>query len=150
MKRTSLTLVLPVLTATVWVAAQPPAAPHPGPVKVVAPVLVLPPQAVQTTLLTMLDAVEANDYANFSRAIDGDFKASLPNAMFEAFSQSLVRRLEKGYAIYYMGDLSKSKHHTFVWKLVFADKSDEVLTTISFKNVAPGEPFGKVTGFYVH
>jgi hypothetical protein len=149
MKHKFIALFFPLLAVAVWVAAQPPVAPRTRPAKFVAPVLSLPDQKVQSDFLGLLDDMEANDYANFIRAFDENFKGVWTNTVFEKFSLSLARRLEKGYEVHHMGSVRKGLHHTFVWKLVFDDKGDERLTTISYKIVPAGEPFGKVTGFYV-
>ena len=142
-------LLMLTLWAVIWVAAQPPAAPRTRPVRVVAPVLELPGKVVEENYLTILGALEANDYSNFIRAFDDEFKGVWTKAVFERFSQALARPLEQGYDVHYMGTVRKGLHLTFVWKLVFAGKNEERLTTISFKIVPPGEPLGKVSGFYV-
>jgi hypothetical protein len=133
-----------LLTATLAAAsfAQPPRAPH-APVKIVAAPGGLPEQPVQDRILASLDAIEANDFANFARLGNDDFKAQLEKKWFDDMVQERAARLEKGYTVVYLGDLKKDAITVHLWKLAFADKGEEWLGELSWKN-------GKMDGYWIH
>ena len=147
MKKLSFICIGVALAASPLVFAQPERAPRTEPPKIEALPAKLPDKAVQDVLLALLAAIEADDYANFARAINDEFKASLTNKVFAEVVASLAPRLDKGYDITYMGELNKGGFKVTVWKLVFKDKGDDVLVTLSIKG---GKVEEKVGGFYLN
>jgi hypothetical protein len=145
-------LLLTLIAASSFVFAQPTRTPRAEPPKISVAEPKLPGEAVQNTLRTLLDAIEADDYANFSRAITDEFKAALTNQVFAQVVASVGPRLEKGYEVIYLGTLKKGGYHATIWKIVYKDKGDETLMTLSFKaNADEAEMVkSKVAGFYMH
>ena len=122
--------------------AQPPRGPHPLP-KIAAAPSVLPEKPVQDAILGALEFIEADDFANFALLGTENFKAGLTKEWFDAMVKERAPRLEKGYNVTYLGDVKRENYTVYMWKLVFADKSDEWLGEISWKN-------GKMDGFRIH
>lgn len=122
--------------------AQPPRGPHPAP-KIEAAPGGLPEKAVQEALLAALETVEADDFANFARLATDAYKAALKKDWFDDMAKFRTPRLEQGYNVVYFGDLKREGYTVYMWKLVFADKGDEWLGEISWKD-------GKMDGFEIH
>lgn len=131
-----------ILTICAVSQAQPPRGPHPPP-KIEAALGVLPEKAVQETILGTLEAIEADDFANFVRYGTEDYKAGLKKEWFDNTVKLNAPRLQIGYNVTYLGDLKRETYTVYMWKLVFADKSDELLGEVGWKN-------GKMDGFQIH
>lgn len=122
--------------------AQPPRGPHAAP-KIEAAPGVLPEKAVQEAILGALEAIEADDFANFALLGTENFKAGLKKEWFENIVKERAPRLQNGYNVTYFGDIKRENYTVYMWKLVFADKGDEWLGEIGWKN-------GKMDGFKIH
>ncbi len=122
--------------------AQPPRGPHPRP-KIEAAPGGLPDKAVQEAIFASLDAIEADDFANFAHLGNDSFKAGLTKAWFDEMVKLRAPRLEKGYNVVYLGDLKREAYTVHLWKLVFADKVEELLGEMSWQD-------GKIHGYWIH
>lgn len=122
--------------------AQPPRGPHPPP-RIEAAPGVLPEKAVQEAILGALEAIEADDFANFALLGTDNFKAGLKKEWFDSMVKESAPRLQNGYNIVYFGDIKREDYTVYMWKLVFADKGDDWLGEISWKN-------SKMDGFKIH
>lgn len=97
---------------------------------------------VQNSLELLLSAIEDNDYAAFSLAVDDTMKAAMTKEVFASVVKQMAPRLKAGYNTTYFGDLKKSDFRVHIWKLEFADKGDDVLAEVSTKDK-------KVGGFFL-
>ncbi len=132
------------------VFAQPPIAPAAKPPKIELAATELPSKAMQDKLIALFEAIEADDYANFTRAITDEFKTALPKKLFATVTASIGPRLEKGYDLAYMGQIRKGGFKTYVWKIMFRDAGDEVLATLSIKSVPDEDQAAeKVAGLFL-
>lgn len=136
MKKVALVIVVGAVALCSLVVAQPPLVPVAKPPKIGLAAKELPPEVMQDKLLWLFQAIQADDYANFTRAITDDFKAALPKTLFKQVTGWMTPRLERGYDLAYMGELRKGNMKTYVWKIVFRDGGDDVLATMSIKSMA--------------
>jgi len=141
-------VVLGAVALCPCVSAQPPHAPSTRPATVeMAPAKTLDKSA-QETLLIMLDAIEANDYANFARHASDEFKETLTQKEFTRAVDLAAARLEKGYTVVYFGEMIKAPYTIHLWKLVFQDKGADLLGEFSLKDDARDKD--KVDNFFLH
>lgn len=103
----------------------------------------LPEKPVQSAVLSLLSAIEAEDYANFLRVGDDEFKTDLAKEKFERMVNIAAERLAKGYDVVYFGELKKPPYTLHLWKLVIFDGRRELLGEISIRD-------DKVVGFFIH
>lgn len=95
----------------------------------------------QTTLGTLLTAIQADDYASFMRPMDDVMKAALTKPSFEVLVGQFAPRLRRGYESKYLTDLRKKDFKTYLWKLTFKDGGEELVAEMSIQD-------HKVNGLY--
>ena len=139
-------LIFAVTTFAALTLAQPQRTPRIKPVEFEAGQFKLPPKEVQQTLLTVLETVEADDFANFVRHASEEWKPKITLEEFGRNAGVAARRMEKGYKIVYLGTMNKPLFTIHLWKLVFDDKGGDVLGEFSVK----GEFTGKFDNFHLH
>ncbi|MDX6765982.1 MAG: hypothetical protein SFU85_04245 [Candidatus Methylacidiphilales bacterium] len=89
----------------------------------------------------LLGAITAGDYAAFVADGDAAFK-QLPQAAFASVAAQLGPKFKAGVTPTYLGDLKQKGFDVTLWRLRFADGSDDALATLSLKN-------GKVGGYWI-
>lgn len=102
----------------------------------------LAPQSVETTMQSMLSAIQTNSYSDFIAAGDQAFQEGMTKEMLSSISQSLASRLKQGYTVTFLTKLNQQGFEVYVWKLEFNDRHDDVLQFMALKN-------GKVGGFWL-
>jgi hypothetical protein len=95
----------------------------------------------QTTLGTLLTAIQADDYEGFMRPMDDVMKAALTKPSFEVLVGQFAPRLRRGYESKYLTDLRKKDFKTYLWKLTFKDGGEELVAEMSIQD-------HKVNGLY--
>ena len=108
------------------VGAQPPLLPVPEPPSVSVAPAPLPDKALLEPMLGLLNALEEDRYADFAAMITDEFRAALPPEAFREMRGPIASRLQKGYDLIYMGEINKGAYTTFVLKIVFRDRADEI------------------------
>ena len=139
-------LIFTLTTTAALTLAQPQRAPRLKPVSIEMAQSKLPDKEVQQTLLTVLEAVEAGDYANFVRHASDDWKPKITQEEFDRNAGIAALRMEKGYKVVYLGTMNKPHFTIHLWKLVFDDRGGDVLGEFSIK----GEFTGKFDNFHLH
>ena len=139
MKKIAPFLVVGAVALCSLVIAQPNVALPAKPPKIELAAVKLPDEAMQKKLIALFEAIEADDYANFTRAITDEFKTALPKKLFATVTTAFAPRLAKGYDLAYMGEIRKGEFKTYVWKIIFRDGGDDVLATMSLKSVPNAE-----------
>jgi soluble cytochrome b562 len=86
-------------------------------------------------------ALEKSDYDAFVADGTPEFKG-LSKDKFDPVATLLAPKLKAGYAAFYLGELSQHGFHVTLWKVSFADGSDDTLATLVVKD-------GKVAGFWI-
>ncbi len=142
MKKFALAFVSAGVAVSTFVLAQPPLTVRTPPQFEMAPGK-LPEKPVQDAILGLLTAIEADDYANFLRIGDDEFKTDLTKEKFTRMVEITAARLEKGYNVIYFGDMKKSPYTIYLWKLSFKDGGRDVLGEISLRD-------DKVVGIFIH
>lgn len=89
---------------------------------------------VQNTLDILLSAIEADDYAAFSLAVDDEMKSAITKDVFENVVKQIAPQLKAGYTQTYFGDMKKRGYRTHLWKLEFQDNADDFLVELSIKD----------------
>lgn len=95
----------------------------------------------QAVVQQLLDAMAQNDYQAFTAQGTADF-AAIDEAEFVQVANSLSPRLQKGYAVEYLGTLRQQGLDISVWKVTFQDNGDDLLATLNVQN-------GRVGGFFL-
>lgn len=142
-------VVTAIAIAAPLVVAQPPRAPRVGPLKVETMGTPLPDKEVQDAFVSLLLSIEGDDLANFVRDATDDFKAALTKHVFTTVVQAHSPRMEKGYTPFYLGEYKKNGYKTYVWKIVFDDKGDDLLATLSIRSNKDNKVKGYVGGLYL-
>lgn len=97
---------------------------------------------VQSVFDTLMGAVQDDSYSSFLTVVDDDFKVALTKDNFEGVVKQLGPRLKAGYEPSYLGVLDQHGYKVYLWKLVFKDKGDDMLSQLSIKE-------DKVGGFFL-
>ena len=143
MKKFALALAVASVVVSSFVWAQPPLPRVPPlPQFEMAPNQ-LPQKPVQDEIRALLASIEAEDYANFLRVGNDEFKTDLTKEKFTRLVDIAAKRLEQGYSIVYFGEMKKSPYTIHLWKLSFQDGERELLGEISIRDE-------KVVGFFIH
>lgn len=100
------------------------------------------PQAVETTMKSMVSAILANSVTDFVSSGDQAFQAGMTKEMLSSINQSLASRLNQGYTTTFLTALRQQGFDVYVWKLVFKDGNDDVLVFMALKDK-------KVGGFWL-
>jgi hypothetical protein len=100
-----------------------------------------PPQ-VETTLKSMLSALQDNSLPGFVAEGDAAFQAAIAPPMFGNMSRQLGTRLKNGHSATYLATLKQQGFTVYLWKLEFSDSGDDILVTLAIKD-------GKVGGFWL-
>ena len=138
------------------VLAQPPRAARTLAPKIEVLDLKLPDARVQETLTELLLAIENDDYERFVAGLTIVFRANVDEILFKQMFESIGTRMAPRYSAVYMGELNKPGFKTFIFKLVFNDKRNDVLLTLSFNADAEGNIVEndkeklKSAGLYLH
>lgn len=142
MKKFALALATASVAVSSFVLAQPPLTVRTPAQFEMAPGK-LPEKPLQDAVMALLAAIEGDDYANFLRIGDDEFKADLTKEKFTRMVNITAARLEKGYNVVYFGTLKNPPYTIHMWKLSFKDGGREVLGEISLRD-------DKVVGFFIH
>jgi hypothetical protein len=100
------------------------------------------PEAAETTMKSMISAIQANSLPDFVAPGDEAFQAGMTKEMLSSINQSLASRLAQGYTSTFLTKLNQQGFEVYVWKLEFKDGNDDVLVFMAVKN-------GKVGGFWL-
>jgi hypothetical protein len=100
------------------------------------------PQAAETTMKSMISAIQSNSLANFVAPGDEAFQAGMTKEMLSSINQSLASRLGQGYSSAFLTRLKQQGFEVYVWKMEFKDGNDDVLVFMAVKD-------GKVGGFWL-
>jgi len=90
----------------------------------------------------MLDSVQANDYHHFMIDTDDAFKAAMTKEALQSVSTQLAPRLQKGYTLTFLGELSQQSCQVSLWKVTYKDGSDDTLAKLAMKD-------GRIAGFWL-
>ena len=93
---------------------------------------------ITETLDFVLTALSREDKAAFLARSTGAF-ATIVESQFDAISNSLAAHLRSGFKLAHLGDAQRRSGDVSVFKITFADASDEVIAIISERD-------GKVDG----
>jgi hypothetical protein len=99
-------------------------------------------QSVRPVLDKLLNAVAANDYADFVADGTEAFKAEVTKQVFEDVSTQIAPRLKEGYKAVYMGELEQQDHQIHLWTLEYKDGGDDTMAKLVLKD-------GKIAGFWL-
>ncbi len=100
------------------------------------------PQFAETTMKSMISAIQANSLPDFVAPGDDAFQAGMTKEMLSSINQSLASRLTQGYTSMFLTKLNQQGFEVYVWKLEFKDGNDDVLVFMAVKD-------GKVGGFWL-
>ena len=100
------------------------------------------PQFAETTMKSMISAIQANSLPDFVAPGDDAFQAGMTKEMLSSINQSLASRLTQGYTSMFLTKLNQQGFEVYVWKLEFKDGNDDVLVFMAVKE-------GKVGGFWL-
>ena len=150
MKKMAIVLATGAIALTTFVAAQPPVRKLKVPVIEAKTTVSTADPAAQEAMSTLLDAIATDDYPAFVNAITDEFKAALTKETFNKVVASAAPRMGGGCTAVYLGEMKKAGHKVTLWKLVFDDKGDDIMATLSIKATAPGEKPAKVGGLYLN
>lgn len=89
----------------------------------------------------LVTALQKADFPAFIADGDATFQ-KLKKEQFAAVAAQLAPRLDAGYEISYLGELTQQGFHVTLWKLSFKDGKDDALATLSVKD-------GKIGGFWI-
>ena len=89
----------------------------------------------------LLNSLEHSDFNSF--VVDGsrEFQA-MTKDQFDAACAQLAPKLKVQHTVTFLGELKQHGYRVTLWKLSFADGSDDALVTLSVKD-------GKVGGFWI-
>lgn len=90
---------------------------------------------------TLLTATAAGNFEQFISVGGGKFKELKPE-VFHLVSQKLAPRMRQGFASTFLGELRQNSYLTFLWRLRFDDKGDDLLFRMGMAD-------GKVIGALV-
>ena len=97
-----------------------------------------PPEA-RHLLSSLLSAVAAEDYQQFSALGTKDFQAGIPEAEFDRVTDAMTERVEQGYEADYLTHLNQQGYRVEIWKISFADGGDDTLARlVVFEGKAAG------------
>lgn len=82
----------------------------------------------------LIDAIQNDQYAQFSSVISGEMKAGIPKAKFDLMSKHLAPRLRSGLTPTYLGAMREKGYDIYIWKLSFGDEGDDLLARLAIKN----------------
>jgi hypothetical protein len=99
-------------------------------------------QAAESTMKSMISAIQANSLPDFIAPGDEPFQAGMTKEMLSSINQSLASRLTQGYTSTFLTKLNQQGFEVYVWKLEFKDGNDDVLVFMAVKD-------GKVGGFWL-
>ena len=102
-----------------------------------------PEQSVQRTFISLINAVEQNNYTQFISQGNAAFKEGITKQAFTQVSEQLAPQLKKGYSAVFLGNLNQQGYQVYLWKLTFKDGRDDVLAKLSLKD-------GKIGGFWLN
>ncbi|WP_414756180.1 hypothetical protein [Anabaena sp. CCY 9910] len=102
-----------------------------------------PEQSVQRTFISLINAVEQNNYTQFISQGNAAFKEGITKQTFTQVSGQLAPRIKKGYSAVFLGNLKQQGYQVYLWKLTFKDGNDDVLARLSLKD-------GKIGGFWLN
>ncbi|PHJ54472.1 hypothetical protein VF14_34950 [Nostoc linckia z18] len=102
-----------------------------------------PEQSVQKTFISLINAVEQNNYNQFISQGNAAFKEAVTKQTFTQVSGQLAPRLKKGYSLVFLGNLNQQGYQVYLWKLTFKDSGDDILARLSLKD-------GKIGGFWLN
>ena len=102
--------------------------------------LVQAPAALETTLKSMLSAVQSGSVADFVAPGDPGFKAGMTQSRLEGVRAQLGPRLAQGYTDTFLGTMKQEGFTVYLWKIEFKDGKDDRLVMIAMRN-------GQVAGF---
>jgi hypothetical protein len=80
---------------------------------------------------TLLAATAADDYEQFVSVGDDAFCRRITPATFHSVSQGLALRIQRGCTPTYLGQLWQDGAQISLWRLAFADGSDDRLARMS-------------------
>lgn len=100
------------------------------------------PQQLETTMKSMLTAIQANSLADFVAGGDASFKSGMTQPLLDGVSTQLGLRLKQGYTSTFLGNLNQQGYTVYLWKLEFKGGKDDRLVTMAVKD-------GKVGGFFL-
>jgi hypothetical protein len=89
----------------------------------------------------LIGALEKSDYEAFVADGEMPFK-QVKKEQFEAVAAKVGPKLQGGHDLTYLGELKQRGYHVTLWRVSFADGSDDLLATLSMKD-------GKVGGFFI-
>jgi hypothetical protein len=101
------------------------------------------PADLQKLFVEKIDAFKTKDYKAFISNSDEAFSKAATEVAFGEACDEWAPRLSPGFETSYMGAFKKGDYTVTLWKLVCADKGDDLLVTMSVKD-------GKVGGFFIN
>lgn len=101
------------------------------------------PADFQKLFLEKIGAFKNKDYKAFLANSDQALSQAATEAAFGEAADEWAPRLTAGFEASYMGAFKKGDYTVTIWKLVCADKGDDLLVTMSLKD-------GKVGGFFLN
>ena len=101
-----------------------------------------PSEDIINCLQVILQATASKNYELFTTVGDAGYKASITQQMFDAVSEQLASRLQKGYSITYFGEIKQGNSPIYLWKLSFEDGADEFVAHMTMNG-------DKVAGIFI-
>lgn len=99
-------------------------------------------QDVVTRTNELITAIEANDYDSFIKDGSADFK-KITKVDFESVSKSLSSKMKSGKEVTFATTYVKAGQKIHLFKISFADKSDDVIAKIVMGDK------GETLGFWI-
>lgn len=117
-------------------AAQPAATPIP-------PTVTSTPEDLQKLFIEKINGFKNRDYTAFIANSDEALTSAATEVAFGEACDQWTPRLTPGFEASYMGTLKKDDYQVSYWKVVSADKGDDLTVIMSVKD-------GKVGGFFIN
>ena len=100
------------------------------------------PKQAEAKAMTMIKAIQQNQYDRFVAAGTREFKAALSHSQFSGLVSALSGRLSGGYQQEYLTTLQQQGLNVYLWKLGFNDRGDDHLIKLVIQN-------DQVAGFWI-
>ena len=101
------------------------------------------PADLQALFLEKINGFKNRDYKAFIANSNEELSKAATEVAFGEACDEWTERLTPGFDASYMGSLKKGDYTVSSWKLVCADKGDDLVVTMSVKD-------GKVGGFFIN
>lgn len=101
------------------------------------------PADLQALFLEKINGFKNRDYKSFISNSNEELTKAATEVAFGEACDEWTPRLAPGFEASYMGSLKKGDYTVTNWKLVCADKGDDLIVTMSVRD-------GKVGGFFIN